>query len=93
MSIAWMMISESILRGILSEKKNNIKHQILISGGSLSAYWLANYIADIIIHSLASSMAVLGTMLFNVGSTGIYNLFLLMVFANPLYLYALSFFF
>jgi len=93
MAVAWMMLSESVLRGILKEKKNNIKHQILISGGSLPAYWLANYIADIIFHSLAASMAVLGTIVFNVGSVGIYNLFLLIVFANPLFIYALSFLF
>jgi ATP-binding cassette, subfamily A (ABC1), member 3 len=72
MAIAWMMISESVLRGILKEKKNNIKHQILVSGGSLPAYWIANYIADIIFHTLAAMMAMLGTIMFNVGSAGIY---------------------
>lgn len=93
MAIAWMMISDAVMRGILKEKKKNIKHQILVSGGSLPAYWLANYFADVIFHSLAALVAVLGTVLFNVGAPGIYQLFILIVFANPLFIYAISFLF
>ena len=72
MAIAWMMISESVLRGILKEKSGNIKHQILVSGGSITAYWLANFIADIVFHSLAAAMALFGMYLFNIGVEGIY---------------------
>ena len=59
----------------------------------MPAYWVANYLADIFFHALAASMAVLGSYIFDIGIEGIYQLFILVVFANPLFLYFLSFFF
>lgn len=64
-----------------------------MSGGSLTAYWLANYIADIFFHTLAATLAVFGSYMFSIGIEGIYQLFILLVFANPLFLYFLTFFF
>ena len=48
MTIAWMMISDSLLQNIIKERQKNIKHQILVSGSGLLAYWIGNYIADIL---------------------------------------------
>jgi ABC-2 family transporter protein len=47
MAIAWLMISDSLIQNILKEKARNVKHQIMISGCSLSAYWLGHYVGDI----------------------------------------------
>lgn len=48
MGIAWLMISDSLIQNIIREKQRNIKHQIMVSGSSLSAYWLGHYLGDIV---------------------------------------------
>jgi len=48
MAIAWMMVSDSQIQAIIKEREKDVKHQIMISGCSLSAYWIGNYLADII---------------------------------------------
>lgn len=48
MTIAWMMISDSLVQNIIKEKQSQVKHQMMISGCSLSAYWMGNYIADLL---------------------------------------------
>jgi len=48
MTIAWMMISDALIQNIIKERQRFIKHQIMISGSSLSAYWLGTYAADIL---------------------------------------------
>jgi len=48
MAIAWMMVSDSQIQAIIRERERDVKHQIMISGCSLTAYWMGNYIADIL---------------------------------------------
>lgn len=48
MTIAWLMISDSLLQNLLKERDRNIKHQIMVSGCSIGAYWAGNYIADVV---------------------------------------------
>jgi len=58
MAIAWMMVSDSQIQAIIRERERDVKHQIMISGCSLTAYWMGNYIADIINQGLLSIIAI-----------------------------------
>jgi len=42
------MIPSSTVSYILTEREKNLKHMQLISGMSLSAYWIGNFIFDLL---------------------------------------------
>jgi hypothetical protein len=65
----------------------------MVSGSSLPAYWLSNYLADVIFHALGAAVALLGIYLYDVEVPEIYKLFGLVIFANPVFVYFISFFF
>jgi ATP-binding cassette subfamily A (ABC1) protein 3 len=65
----------------------------MVSGSSLPAYWLSNYLADVIFHSFGAVVALLGIYLFDVVVPEVYHLFGLIIFANPVFIYFVSFFF
>ena len=65
----------------------------MVSGSSLPAYWLSNYFADIIFHSLGAIVALLGIWMFNIEVDEIYYLFGLVVLANPVFVYFVTSFF
>lgn len=65
----------------------------MVSGSSLPAYWLSNYFADVIFHALGGSIALLGIYMFDVSVPDIHYLFILIVFANPVFVYFITFFF
>lgn len=46
-AIAFAMVPSSVISYLLSEKATGLKHQQLISGMSIYAYWTANYIFEI----------------------------------------------
>ena len=93
MSIAWMMLSDSLIQNIIRERQRNIKHQIMISGSSLSAYWIANYISDVIFQVPHASLAIFGVWLFDIDAPEVMYLFFGIVLVNPLFIYVFSFFF
>jgi hypothetical protein len=43
-----MMVSDSQIQAIIKEREKDVKHQMMISGCSLTAYWVGNYLADIL---------------------------------------------
>jgi ATP-binding cassette subfamily A (ABC1) protein 1 len=46
-AIAYMMVSNSLVQNIIAERRRNVKHQMIISGVSIPAYWMSHYIVDI----------------------------------------------
>jgi hypothetical protein len=66
MAIAWLMISDSLLQSIIKERSKQIKHQLLISGASLPAYWIGNYAADICFHAIAAIVGIIGVHAFGI---------------------------
>ena len=46
--IGFALIPASIISAIVSEREKNLKHMQIISGMSLAAYWISNYIFDIL---------------------------------------------
>lgn len=93
LTIAWMMISDSLLQNIIKERERNIKHQIMVSGSSVVAYWAGNYIADVVFQSIPALVGLLFVGIFEIDVPSVWVLFLLTTFANPVFLYAFSFFF
>lgn len=93
LTIAWMMISDSLLQNIIRERERNIKHQMMISGSSVAAYWLGNYIADVVFQSLPALVGLLFVKIFDIDVERVWVLFALNTFANPAFVYAFSFLF
>mmetsp|Transcript_18312 Transcript_18312/g.28136 ORF Transcript_18312/g.28136 Transcript_18312/m.28136 type:complete len:317 (+) Transcript_18312:1175-2125(+) len=93
MTIAWMMISDSWIQAIIREREKNIKHQIMVSGSSVAAYWISNYIADILFQLVPVGVAVAGIHIYDIDAPKVEWLFALLIFSNPAFIYAFSFFF
>ena len=93
MTIAWMMISDSLIQNIIKERQRNVKHQILVSGSSLMAYWLGHYLADILFQSIPAVVGIIGVHAFGLDIPDIAYLFGAIVLVNPAFLYFFSFFF
>jgi ABC-type multidrug transport system fused ATPase/permease subunit len=66
---------------------------MMISGCSLSAYWIGNYIADILFQAVPALVGIAGIHLFNIDVPKVEWIFLVVVFANPAFIYAFSFLF
>ena len=57
--MSYMMISKSLVENIIRERERNVKHQILVSGGSLPSYWMSHYAGDIIFEAVPSVAAII----------------------------------
>lgn len=65
----------------------------MISGSSVFAYWMGNYVADIVFQAIPSIVGIVGVHAFGIDVPGIEYLFLMMIFANPAFVYFFTFFF
>jgi len=65
----------------------------MISGSSLSAYWLGTYAADVIFQLLPAVFAIVGIHAYGLDLPKVEYLFLVAVFANPAFIYFFSFLF
>jgi 1,4-dihydroxy-2-naphthoate octaprenyltransferase len=63
----------------------------MVSGSSLIAYWLGHYIADILFQTLPSVVAIFSIWAFGINVDDVWILFTLLIFANPSFIYFLSF--
>ena len=72
-SIAYMMVSDSLIQNVIRERQKNLKHQMIVSGTSLPAYWISHYVADVIFQAPASIVAIAGYNLFEVDVIIIFN--------------------
>lgn len=66
---------------------------MMISGCSLTAYWVGNYLADILWQGLLALIAIASIHSFGLEIPKVELLFAVTVFANPPFLYFISFFF
>ena len=67
-SLGFSFIPASIIAFIVKEREMNVKHQHLISGVSLWAYWIINYIWDVLIGLIVAILAALIILAFNMDS-------------------------
>eukprot|EP00347_Sterkiella_histriomuscorum_P002219 403369012 len=64
-AIAFMMVSSSLISNIISERKRNVKNQMIISGLNLPAYWISHYLVDLLFQSLPLVAAIVAISVFN----------------------------
>ena len=60
------MVGAAITQSIVKEKEKKIKQQLLISGASVPAYWLGNYLVDVIMHLIIQGASLLYIKLFDI---------------------------
>lgn len=60
-SIGFALIPAVVVSFILNEREKNLKHMQVISGMSLTAYWISNLVFDIL-KALIPSCIVIGLM-------------------------------
>jgi len=65
----------------------------MVSGSSLAAYWIGNYIADVLFQLIPAGVAIAGIHIYDIDAPKVEYLFLLLIFANPVFIYAFSFLF
>lgn len=92
-SIAFILISMSMMSNIVREKEQNLKNQMRISGVSLPAYWIGLYISDIIFGGITSATILILFAAFDIDCPQGWILVLLNTFANPAFIYFFSSFF
>ena len=68
--IAFAFIPASVVAFVVKEREasHNCKHQQMISGASVPAFWLANYTWDVLTYVLPCSLSLLAVHLFNIGA-------------------------
>ncbi|CAD8078613.1 unnamed protein product [Paramecium primaurelia] len=99
-SIGFAFIPASIISFIVKEREINIKHQQLVSGVSVLAYWASNWIIDIVKHLIPAIVSALMVLAFDIdalildGNYGaVFLFFILYGWAIIPFSYVLSFFF
>jgi len=65
-AMALAFIPSSIIVFIVKEKQQGVKHQQLVSGVSLFAYWMSNYLFDLVKVLIPAIFAALMCLAFNV---------------------------
>lgn len=83
----------AIISFILIERVENLRHMQIISGMSLTAYWLSNMIADIIKLYIPIIMIILISIAFDANYSGVWILFMLLPWALVPFTYVTSFLF
>lgn len=92
-------IPASVISYIVKEREINIKHQQLVSGVSVTAYWFSNFILDVVKHIVPAIFCSLMVLAFKIDSMNGANygatwlLFFLYGWAVIPFSYALGFFF
>ena len=87
------MVSDTIVQSIIKERSGNLKHQLIVSGATLKAYWIANYIVDFCTHMIPGIVAKLCIVYFEIDAPKFEHLIFWFALANPLCIYILSFIF
>ena len=67
-TIGMSFIPASMIVFIMKEKSLNVKHQQLVSGVSLLAYWTSNYCVDMVIYLIPAIISAFMAKAFNVAS-------------------------
>ena len=91
-AIAFSMIPASVVSQIVAERESNVKHQQMISGASLSSYWISNYVVDFMRCLIPITVAISFVYVFNVDLPDAWILFLLFAACIHPFTYATSFF-
>ena len=92
-TIAWLMISGSMIRSIVAEREKNLKNQMIVSGIKLPSYWMGHYCKDVFLQFFPSMFALILIAAYSMELPGVWVLIVLNMFANCPFLYVVSFLF
>ena len=67
-SIGMAFIPSSVVSFIVKEREINIKHQQLVSGVSVKAYWFSNWVMDVGKHIIPSIICCLLILAFDIST-------------------------
>ena len=100
MGIAMCLLPASLITYIVKERECNAKHQQIVSGASISAYWLSNFLFDIVKYMIPAVINVLAAIILNASALtdgeklgALWLDFMLYGFAVIPFVYLTSFFF
>ena len=91
-SIAFSLIPSNIIMSIIREKENKLKHLQILSGLSLLAYWVNNYIFELLKYAIISIFSYLILILFNFSEKYLIILYILYGPAMISFTYCVSYF-
>jgi len=99
-SVGMSFIPASLITFIVKERTQNVKHQQLVSGVSLTGYWFSNYFVDILKYLIPGIINSLIAMAFHPAALvegdklgGLWCIFILYGFAVTSFVYLTSFLF
>ena len=92
-AIAFALIPANFITIIVREKINNSKHLMRVSGINIIAYWIVNYIFELVKYYITCGICVLLLVLFSVYKNYLYILYLIYGPAIVSITYVLSFLF
>lgn len=64
-----MLIADALIQAIIVERQKNVKHQIMVSGGSVMSYWLSIYVGDVLFLTPAIIACLIGIEVVNLNVT------------------------
>jgi ATP-binding cassette, subfamily A (ABC1), member 3 len=92
-SIGFALIPATVISFILNEREKNLKHQQVISGMSLTAYWISNLIFDLFKGMIPSAIVIGLIYAYNLEWDNTWLLFILYPVGVIPFTYVSSFFF
>ena len=93
MSIAIAIIPTVIIGFVIKERENKLKHLQVVSGVSLTAYWISNLISDILQAYVPILIIIFLNYLFNLEYEGVWQLLILYPVSIVPFTYVTSFMF
>lgn len=93
MAVAIALIATVIMTFILKEKEGKLKHMQMISGMSLPAYWISNFVSDILKTYIPIILIIFITMIFGCNYQGVAGILMVLPLALVPFTYVTSFWF
>lgn len=92
-AVAFSLIPSSIIIFIVQELETNLKHQQVVTGVSITAYWLANAVVDTVKSLIPCGLSIALLYAFDIGISYAWLLMLIYCFTIVPFTYAMSFLF
>jgi ATP-binding cassette subfamily A (ABC1) protein 3 len=67
-ALAYSFIPAGVILFIVKERENNAKHQQIVSGVSIFAYWFSNLLIDVIKYMIPGIFCALSVLIFNISA-------------------------
>ena len=91
--VTYSMLSASVIGHIIGERVGGIKHSQMISGMNLAAYWLANFVVDIIKLEIVVMSSIAAFFVWELRYDYSWMVYLVFPFGAVPFLYSTSFLF